>query len=97
MKAISKSKSEKLNIRLKPSEKRKLTESAEENNMSVSDYVRKQLFHPDKKQFTVTTSNKVVYLLVKLQEVCNYISEKYSGDNSKLEGMLEEIWEHMND
>ena len=85
-------KKEKLNIRLKSSEKIKLMKNAEENDLNVSDYVRKLLFHSGKKLFDA--EDRVIFLSVKLQEAVNYICEKYKEDK-KLEGMMDEIWEHM--
>lgn len=91
-----KGKKEKLNIRLMPSEKKRLVARAEKDDMTVSDYVRKILF--GKGKYQVEKVDKIVYPLIKIQEIANYISEKYSsGNDSKLERMLEEVWDYMND
>ena len=91
-----KGKKEKLNIRLMPSEKKRLVEKAEKNDMNVSDYVRKILF--GKGKYQAERVDKIVYPLIKVQESANYINEKYSsGNDEKLERMLEEVWDYMND
>lgn len=83
-------KKEKLNIRVCKEEKVRLKRNAKRINMSVSDYVRVKLFTPNKDG----KDSKLLLgvMLVKVQEIVNYIQEKY-GENDELKEMVEELWE----
>lgn len=81
---------EKLNIRITSSEKKKISKRAKILDMRVSDYSRMILLSQDRKQ----TSGNVMMsnILVKSQEMVNYIQEVY-GNDGKLERMMDKLWE----
>ncbi len=81
---------EKLNIRITSSEKNKISKRAEILNMSISNYSRMILLSQDRKQISgnVMMSN----MLVKSQEMVNYIQKTY-GNDGKLERMMDKLWE----
>lgn len=83
-------KKEKVNIRVTVAEKNKIIKDAEKLNMSLSDYSRAILLSPNKKiaKGDVVISN----ILVKCQEMINYIHDSYNVDG-ELERMMEELWE----
>lgn len=80
---------EKLDVRVTSSEKNKILKRAKKLDMSVSNYLRMILLSQDKK-----TEGKVVMgnMLVKSQELVNYIQDSY-GNDKKLERMMDELWE----
>lgn len=82
-------KKEKLNIRVCEEEKVRLKRNAKRINMSVSDYVRVKLFAPSKEGKDCKLL--IGIMLVKVQEIVNYIQEKY-GKNDELKEMVEELW-----
>lgn len=81
---------EKLNIRITSSEKNKISKRAEILNMSISNYSRMISLSQDRKQISgnVMMSN----MLVKSQEMVNYIQKTY-GKDGKLERMMDKLWE----
>ncbi|MCM1236057.1 MAG: hypothetical protein NC489_38710 [Ruminococcus flavefaciens] len=83
-------KKDKVNIRVTKKEKNKILKDAKKLDMSISDYSRMLLLSPNKK---VAAGNVVISnLLVKSQEMVNYIHDTYNADD-KLERMMEELWE----
>lgn len=86
-------KKDKLDIRLSVSEKNRLVKYAKQRNMKLSEYARMKLFTFDKGK----TEQKILIsmLLVKANEILNFVQEKYVRDESseKLERMVEELWE----
>lgn len=80
----------KLNIRISSSEKDNILKKAKKLNMSISDYSRMILLSRDKKK---TAGNLMAgIILVKSQELVNYIQDSY-GNDKELERMIDELWE----
>lgn len=80
----------KMNIRVSSSEKDIILKKAKKMNMSISDYSRMILLSRDKKK---TAGNLMAgIILVKSQELVNYIQDSY-GNDKELERMIDELWE----
>ena len=80
----------KLNIRVSSDEKKEILKKAKIMNMRISDYSRMILLSKDKKG---TEANLMVSnILIKSQELVNYIQDSY-GKDKELERMINELWE----
>ena len=80
----------KLNIRGSSDEKKEILKKAKKMNMRISDYSRTILLSKDKKG---TEANLMVSsILIKSQELVNYIQDSY-GKDKELERMINELWE----
>lgn len=82
-------KQETLNVRIDATVKKKLVKCAERAGMSTSDYIREHLYHLAEKKGN--SSILVGRNVVLVQEILNYVQEKYNMDE-KLEGMVEKAW-----
>lgn len=80
----------KLNIRVSSDEKKEILKKAKKMNMSISDYSRMILLSKDRKG--ITGNLMVSNILVKSQELANYIQDSY-GKDKELERMIGELWE----
>lgn len=80
----------KLNIRVSSDEKKEILKKAKKMNMSISDYSRMILLSKDRKG--ITGNLMVSNILVKSQELVNYIQDSY-GKDKELERMINELWE----
>lgn len=80
----------KLNIRVSSDEKKEILKKAKKMNMSISDYSRMILLSKDRKG--ITGNLMVSNILVKSQELVNYIQDSY-GKDKELERMIDELWE----
>lgn len=80
----------KLNIRVSSDEKKEILKKAKKMNVSISDYSRMILLSKDRKG--ITGNLMVSNILVKSQELANYIQDSY-GKDKELERMIGELWE----
>lgn len=85
-------KGEKITFRVRAAEKRRLCKKAEQEGLSVSEYIRKIVVSHEGKKGEKDVRSGI--LLVKTSEILNYIQEKYDVDR-KLERMVDELWESM--
>lgn len=81
---------ERVTIRFTEKEHHLLKKRAKKADAKIADYIRRACFSNSK-------SNKScdeIYIVTIAQDMCNYIEEKYAGDE-KMEGWCEDIWEHL--
>ncbi|MBO5303273.1 MAG: hypothetical protein J6A92_04430 [Lachnospiraceae bacterium] len=62
---------------------------AEKNDMNISKYTRIMLFEDTK------ISKNSISILVKLQDICEYINAKQKAPDKKLERMLDDVWKSL--
>lgn len=73
-----------INIRCTETEKETIKKFAKKENLSLSKYVQNILF--------IGSTSKNTSLVVKVQEILNYIEDTYTEDKI-LKKQVEEIWE----
>lgn len=79
-----------IHIRLTTKEKKSLERKADKCGKNLSNYIRELLLEKNKKNEIV---GKLSISITKLQDILNYIEEKYDcEDNEILREMVEELW-----
>lgn len=82
-------KTDNITMRVKPSEKSKISKYAEKNGMNITEYILNASLNPKQ---AVKQKKKSVCDLITVQEICNHIEENY-GEDEFLERMCEELWQ----